>query len=145
MEYELFRSELKPSVDGALLSKTIRGSSSGENSHRAAVMESIFERSIQERRDRASMEVNIPLLLRPRSQIKRSSEERKAFIPPVEPLVPVPDPQRPPPPELTPREVGPNRKPVPEPEFTKKTLRRCIFGVPGLESQSCPPPELTVR
>ena len=92
MEHELFQSELKPSVDGALLSNTIRGSSSGENSHRAAVMELIFERSIQERRGRASTEANIPLLPRPRSQIKKNSEERNASVPPVEPLVPVPDP-----------------------------------------------------
>jgi len=51
MEYELFQSKLKPSVDGALVSDIIRSSSSGENSHRMAAMELLFERSIQARRD----------------------------------------------------------------------------------------------
>ena len=53
MEHELFQSKLKPSVDGALLSDIIRSSSSGQNSHRTAVMELLFERSIQARRERA--------------------------------------------------------------------------------------------
>ena len=52
MEHELFWSELKPSVDGALVSGMIRSSSSGLHSHRAAAMELILERSIQERRER---------------------------------------------------------------------------------------------
>jgi len=52
MECELFRSKLKPSVDGALVSDIIRNSSSGLSSHRAAVIELILERSIQERRER---------------------------------------------------------------------------------------------
>ena len=52
MEHELFRSELKPSVDGALVSGMIRSSSLGLHSHRAAAMELILERSIQERRER---------------------------------------------------------------------------------------------
>jgi len=52
MEHELFQSELKPSVDGALISSMIRSSSSGLHSHRAVAMASILERSIQERRER---------------------------------------------------------------------------------------------
>ena len=52
MEHELFQSKLKPSVDGALVSGIIRSSSSGLNSHRAAAMELILERSIQDRRKR---------------------------------------------------------------------------------------------
>jgi len=52
MEYELFKSELKPSVDGTLISGMIRSSSSGLHSHRAAAMELILERSIQDRRER---------------------------------------------------------------------------------------------
>ena len=52
MEYELFQSELKPSVDGALISSMIRNSSSGLHSHRAATMELILERSIHDRRER---------------------------------------------------------------------------------------------
>jgi len=52
MEHELFQSELKPSVDGALISNMIRSTSSGLHSHRAVAMASIFGRSIQERRER---------------------------------------------------------------------------------------------
>jgi len=52
MEHELFQSELKPSVDGSLVSDIIRSTSSGTNSYRAAAMELIIERSIQERRER---------------------------------------------------------------------------------------------
>ena len=52
MEHELFQSELKPSVDGTLISSMIRGSSLGLNSHRAAAMELIIERSIQDRSER---------------------------------------------------------------------------------------------
>ena len=52
MEHELFQSKLKASVDGALITDMIRSSSSGLNSHRAATVELILERSIQERRER---------------------------------------------------------------------------------------------
>ena len=52
MEHGLFQSELKPSVDGALISSMIRSSSSGLNSHRAAATELILERSVQDRRER---------------------------------------------------------------------------------------------
>ena len=52
MEHELFQSKLKGSVDGALVSDMIRSSSSGLNSHRAAAMELIIERSIQGCRER---------------------------------------------------------------------------------------------
>ena len=52
MEHGLFQSRLKPSVDGALVSGIIRGSSSGLNSHRAAAIELILEGSIRERRER---------------------------------------------------------------------------------------------
>ena len=57
MEHELFQSELKPSVDGALVSDIIRSSSSGQNSYRTAAMELLFEKSIQARRKRAFMKV----------------------------------------------------------------------------------------
>jgi len=52
MEHELFQSELKPSIDGALVSSMIRSSSSGLYSHRAAATELIIERSIQDCRER---------------------------------------------------------------------------------------------
>ena len=57
MEHGLFQSELKPSVDGALVSDIIRSSSSGQNSHRTAAMELLFERSVQARRKRAFTKV----------------------------------------------------------------------------------------
>ena len=56
MEHELFQSELKPLVDSALVPSMIRGSSSGLNSYRAAAMELIFERSIQESNSKMHME-----------------------------------------------------------------------------------------
>ena len=52
MEHELFQSKLKPLVDDAFVSDIIRSSSSGLNSHRAAAIELILERSIRERRER---------------------------------------------------------------------------------------------
>ena len=54
MQHELFYSKLKHSVEGSSLLEVISNSSSGENPHRAAAMESIFERSIQERRERVA-------------------------------------------------------------------------------------------
>ena len=52
MEHELFQSELKPLVDGALISSMIRSSLSGLNSHRATAIQLVLERSIQDRRER---------------------------------------------------------------------------------------------
>ena len=52
MEHELFRTKLKPLVDRALLPKLLEGSSSGEHPHRAPAIESVLERSIQDRRER---------------------------------------------------------------------------------------------
>jgi len=52
MEHELFQSKLKPLVDEASVLKMIRSISSGENSHRAAAVELVLERSVQERRKR---------------------------------------------------------------------------------------------
>jgi len=51
MEHELFYSKLRPSVESSSLVEVIRGSSSGENSHRAAALELFFERSVQEYRE----------------------------------------------------------------------------------------------
>ena len=51
MQHKLFYSKLRPSVKGSSLLEIIRSSSSGENPHRAAAMELIFERSIRERRE----------------------------------------------------------------------------------------------
>jgi len=75
MEYELFRSELKPSVDGALISSMIRSSSSGLNSHRAAAMELILERSIQDRRERMLAKAKNSLPSDPAPQPKGGAQD----------------------------------------------------------------------
>ena len=52
MEHNLFRSGVRHWVDATLLPNIIRNSSSGENSHRAAAMELLLERSIEDCRKR---------------------------------------------------------------------------------------------
>ena len=52
MEHELFQSKLKHLVDGALLSRIIESSSTGEHPHRTAAMELVIERSVRDRRER---------------------------------------------------------------------------------------------
>jgi hypothetical protein len=99
MEHELFQSKLKPSVDDTLLSKIIRSSSSGEYSHRAAAMELVFERSIQERCKRDSAKVKDSLQPDPAPQLK-GSEPLNAPIPPAE--LPIPTPTLPLPPQPSP-------------------------------------------
>jgi len=95
MEYELFRSKLKPSVDGALVSGIIRSSSSGLNSHRTAVMELIIEGSIRERRERTFEKGKNSLQPNPIPQVKRTGVVPDMSIPEVQPTVPVPAPQPP--------------------------------------------------
>ena len=92
MEYELFRSKLKSSVDGAFVSDIIRSSSSGLNSHRTAAMELILERSIQERRERMSAKAKKSVQPDPTSQPKRTSEAPNVPIPEVKPPAPAPAP-----------------------------------------------------
>ena len=82
MEHELFWSKLKPSVDDTLISDTIRSSSSGENSHRTAAMELIFEKSIQGRRERILAKL-------------KNSEAPNVSIPEAKPPAPAPAPQPP--------------------------------------------------
>ena len=88
MEHGLFQSKLKPSVDGALLSDIVRGSSPGKHSHRATAMELVFERSLQGRRERVPTKVKDSLQSDPIPQLKRS-EQLKAPFPPAELPVPV--------------------------------------------------------
>jgi len=95
MEYELFRSKLKSSVDGALVSEIIRSSSSGLNSHRTAAMELILERSIQERRERMFAKAKDSVRPDPAPQPRRTSEAPNIPIPEVKPPVPAPAPQLP--------------------------------------------------
>jgi len=97
MEYELFRSELKPSVDGALVSDIIRNSSSGLSSHRTAAIELILERSIQERRERMLF-ANVKNSVWPNSttQPGGTGGALGISIPEVQSPVPTPAPQLPP-------------------------------------------------
>ena len=92
MEHELFQSKLKHSVDGALISNIIRGSSSGGNSHRAAAVELILERSIQEHRKRTSAKIRT-FRPKPTPQLEKSSEELNISIPQVQLPSPSPAPQ----------------------------------------------------
>ena len=118
MEHELFQSDLKPSVDGALLSKIIR---TGEKSHRAAVIELIFERSIQECRESVSMEANDSLRSGHLPQFERSTGGLNNSIPSAESPIPVTGPQPVswlprPESQLAPSEtLPPNPRPVSEP------------------------------
>ena len=93
MEYELFRSKLKPSIDGALIPSIIRRSSSGLNSYRTTVMELMIEGSIQERRERMLEKAKKSLLPDPTPQAKRTSEAPNMSIPEVTSTAPAPAPQ----------------------------------------------------
>jgi len=95
MEYELFRSKLKPSVDGASVSGTIRSSSSGLNSHRTAAMELIIEGSIRERRERMFAEAKKSLQPDTTPQAKMTDVVSNMTIPEVRSTAPVPAPQPP--------------------------------------------------
>jgi len=83
MGYELFRSKLKPSVGGALVSDILRSSSSGLNSHRTVVAELIIEGSIQERRERIFEKAKNSSRSDPIPQAKRTSEAPNTSIPEV--------------------------------------------------------------
>ena len=95
MEYELFRSKLKPSVDGALVSGIIRSSSSGLNSHRMAAMELIVEGSIRDRRERIFGEAKNSLRSDSIPQAEKASEAPNMSIPEVQLSAPAPAPQPP--------------------------------------------------
>jgi len=92
MEYELFRSRLKPSVDNDLISGIIRRSSSGLNSYRTAIMELIIEGSIQEHRKRMFEKAKNNPRSDPTRQAKRTSVGPNISIPEAQPLAPTPAP-----------------------------------------------------
>lgn len=94
MQHKLFYSKLRPLVEGHSLLEIIRSSSSGENPHRSAAMELIFERSIQEHRERAVAKVKKlktePSPAEPAVRDERSAEIETAVTderPPTEPAV----------------------------------------------------------
>ena len=93
MEYELFRSKLKPLVDRASISNIIESSSSGERPHHAAAMGLILERSIQERRQRTSEKAKNTPQPDSTSQPEKRTSTPTTPIPPVQPPAPAPAPQ----------------------------------------------------
>ena len=93
MEYELFRSKLKPSVNNALVSSMIRSSLSGLHSHRTAVVELMIEGSIQARRERMFAKTKNSLRPDPTPHSKRTSEaQNMSSLPEVQPPAPAPQP-----------------------------------------------------
>jgi hypothetical protein len=90
MEHELFQSELKRSVDGALVSDIIRDCSSGLNSHRTTAIELILERSIEECRERMFTKAKNSLWRDSTLQPKRTSEAPDTPAPQVQSPAPAP-------------------------------------------------------
>ena len=95
MEHELFQSTLKPSVDTTLLPETIRSSSLGGYPHRAAAMELIFQRSIQERRGRPVMKAKPTLRSDPTPQPEKSNGAQNTSIAQTQSPTPIPAPEPP--------------------------------------------------
>ena len=93
MEYELFRSKLKPLVDRTLIPNIIESSSSGEHPHHAVAMGLILERSIQERRERMSKTTNASQPDSTSSQAERNTETPSVPIRQAQPVASVPPPQ----------------------------------------------------
>ena len=149
MEYELYRSKLKPLVDRTLIHNVIDSSSSGEHPHRWETMALVFERSIQERRERMLGEVNNVAQFGSTSQPKRSTEAPAVPTSPVKPLTPVltpqPPPQSSPIPVLAPAsagtEVSPDSSTLPEP---RKELKVGHLDVPPANTKTNQPPKKTI-
>ena len=80
MQHQLFHSKLKQSVEDSSLLEMIETSSSGENPHRAATMEMIFERSIQEHRERAALSAKEPTTQHP---LAKSTGEKPTTVEPT--------------------------------------------------------------
>ena len=87
MEYEFFRSKLKPLVDRSLIPSIIERSSSGEHPHHAVAMGLVLEKSIQERRERISKIKNASQL---NSQAERNTEAPTIAIQQAQHLASVP-------------------------------------------------------
>src|ERR1700753_762645 len=94
MQYKLLFSKLRSSVEGPSFLETIRSSSSGEYPHRAVAMEQIFERRIQDRRERMLAQARNPSQQEdPVVQPNSSKKETPTAIPTAQPTT-----ARPPPP-----------------------------------------------
>ena len=127
MEYELFRSKLKPLVNRSLIPDIIVNSSSGEHPHRTVAMGLIIERSIQERRKRTLEKGKNASPPDSPSQPEGRTETPTTPIQQAQPPSPVPVP---PPPQsssdLTPvpapakAEASPGSSTLPDPEEKPK-------------------------
>ena len=122
MEYELFRSKLKPLTETGLLSKTIRNSSSGADPHRAAAMELIFEKSIQERCERMLTEAKGAQQSNHVPQPKKSGDVPDTPAPKARTPAPAPAPA-----------------PQPLPTVGTGLLARLVFAAAGHDAPPDPP------
>ena len=90
MEFELFRSKLKPLVDHTLIPNIIESSPEGERPHHAVAIGLILEGSIQERRKRMLEKVKNASRPDSTSQPDGGNEIPTASIPQAQPLAPAP-------------------------------------------------------
>lgn len=90
MEYELFQSKLKSSVNRALISNIIESSSSGDHPHHPVAIGLILERSIQGRHKRALEKVKNTPQSTYSSQPEKGTKTPIAPVPPGKPIAPSP-------------------------------------------------------
>ena len=93
MEYELYRSKLKPLVNRTLVRNIIESSSSGEHPHHSVAIGLIFEKSIQEHYERMLQKAKTTPGPAPAPEPKTNTEVLTAPIPKSKCLVPDPAPQ----------------------------------------------------
>ena len=150
MEHELFRSKLKPLVDRTLIHSVIDSSSSGEYPHRWEAMTLVFERAIQERRERMSEEAKNVAQFSPTSQPEGSTEAPIVPTSSAQPLTPGPAPQPPPQSSSSPvpalasakTKASPDSSTLPEP---RKETKVGHLDVPPANTKTNPPPKETVK
>ena len=95
IQHELFHSKFKPSVERSLLLDTIKDSPLGENPHRAAAMELIFERTIDDCQERMLAQAKKSSQVDPAVQ---PDSCRRAVVTSTFTAVPQPTTAQPPPP-----------------------------------------------
>ena len=81
MEYELYQLKLKPLVKRTLVRNIIESSSTGEHPHHSVAMGLIFEKSIQEHRERMLLKAKNASQPAPTPESKTSTETLTAPIP----------------------------------------------------------------
>ena len=142
MEYELFRSKLKPSVDRALITNMIEGSSSGERPHHTVAIRLILENSIQERRERMSVKAENTSRPRP----GRKPETAAHPIREMEPPAPTPIPRSLSRPSPSPsfqsffEKTGTSQFPLTSPQVLPKRVRVVQWEEPPAATEANPLP-----